>query len=342
MSGHSHQTLYEVATQAMNEEISCYLDLARRTNGFTAVRKDNLTEEAYRRILLGGIGSPLPSSITPSDAASEWERMQSVPFNVENAVSAGVYERLRERVAELLDEMSDDTDGFTVFDPKVIHSTPYLLPVYQRLLGAPSKSRLKEMIGAASDNSISVPASGRIAEALNQRRPGRGASVNDLKIAIEPTLEGIVRDLVGRVLLESVVANALDEVGVPYLREADYSGIEGVIYKFRADFVLPNADDPLVFIEVRKSSSRHASLYAKDKMFSAINWKGWNHRLLAVVITDGPWTEQTLQVMTKVFDYVVPLRKVAELAEIVAAYVRGDESKLRLIVNFRVTPAGQD
>jgi hypothetical protein len=89
--------------------------------------------------------------------------------------------------------------------------------------------------------------------------------------SIEPTLEGIVRDLVGRVLLESIVANALDEAKVAYKRESEYNALKGVVYDFRADFVIPNAESPKAFIEVRKSSSRHASLYAKDKMFSAIN-----------------------------------------------------------------------
>ena len=42
-------------------------------------------------------------------------------------------------------------------------------------------------------------------------------------------------------------------------------------------------------------------------MFSAINWKGKNQDLLAVLVVDGPSTGETLKVMTKLFDYVVPL-----------------------------------
>jgi hypothetical protein len=48
-----------------------------------------------------------------------------------------------------------------------------------------------------------------------------------------------------------------------------------------------------VFIEVRKSSSRHASLYAKDKMFSAINWKGKTPDLLAALVVDGVETSRS-------------------------------------------------
>lgn len=224
----------------------------------------------------------------------------------------------------------------------MIHRTPHLLPVYQRLLNATSKSRLKELVGSVNDNAISRPAAARIADILDASRPGRGLTISDLRLSVEPTLEGIVRDLVGRVLLESVVANALDMASVSYQRESEYSGIQGVIYSFRADFVVPDADQPLVFIEVRKSSSRHASLYAKDKMFSAINWKGHNKKLMAILVTEGPWTEQTLHVMTKVFDYVLPLKKAPQMAEIVAAYLQGDISKLKFLIDFSVQPAYRD
>jgi hypothetical protein len=333
------ETLYAVAGEAMDAEIEVYLDLATATDGFSRLSAADTDSVAKRRIVLGGIGSPLsPDDTTPEQVVDEWIRTQSVPFNVENAVTTGVYLRLRERVSELLSELSDQTDGFISFSADLIHATPYLLPVYQRLLNATSKSKLKEMVGSVSDNGISRPAAAHMAKILDALGPGRRLTVSDLRVSIEPTLEGIVRDLVGRVLLESVVANALDIAGVPYKRESEYSGIAGVVYSFRADFVLPDADQPLVFIEVRKSSSRHASLYAKDKMFSAINWKGHNKKLMAILVTEGPWTEQTLHVMTKVFDYVIPLQRTPQMAEIVAAYLNGDASKLKLLIEFSVQP----
>ncbi|MBK9039193.1 MAG: hypothetical protein IPL83_08530 [Bdellovibrionales bacterium] len=135
---------------------------------------------------------------------------------------------------------------------------------------------------------------------------------------------------------ESIVASALADQTVPFQREEEYSSLTGVIYDFRADFVLPSADAPLAFIEVRKSSSRHASLYAKDKMFSAINWKGHNPDLLAVLVVDGPWTKETLIVMAKVFDYVVSIGRVPELVEILKAYLAGDKSKLKWLIQFRI------
>ena len=58
---------------------------------------------------------------------------------------------------------------------------------------------------------------------------------------VESTLEGIVRDLVGRRLLESIVDSGLRSCSVPFQREEEYSTLAGVVYNFRADFVLPNA-----------------------------------------------------------------------------------------------------
>ena len=84
------------------------------------------------------------------------------------------------------------------------------------------------------------------------------------------------------------------------MREDEYEALGGVIYDFRADFVLPNPKDAKAFIEVRKSSSRHASLYAKDKMFSAINFKGKKKDLLGVIVVDGEWTGETLRAMANI------------------------------------------
>ena len=154
---------------------------------------------------------------------------------------------------------------------------------------------------------------------------------------MEITLEGIVRDLVGRVLFEEVVAHALEKQGVSFLRENEYPAITGVVYDFRADFVLPDVNNPIAFIEVRKSSSRHASLYAKDKMFSAINWKGKHQNLIGVIVVEGEWTQATLKTMSLVFDYVVPLTKAAELAKILRKAQDGDGTVLKWLIDFKIT-----
>ncbi len=143
-------------------------------------------------------------------------------------------------------------------------------------------------------------------------------------------------------LLENIVADALSDLQVPFMRESEYKNLKGVIYDFRADFVIPNAQNPVAFIEVRKSSTRHASLYAKDKMFSAINWKGRNQKLLGVLVVEGLWTRETLRVMANVFDYVTPLTRVSQVAEVVKAYMDGDETKLKWLINFSIEEASRN
>jgi len=335
-------TLYALAMDAIKDCISIYLGLAEQTKNFNALSVDQLKTEKERVVVLGGIGSQLDhQKASPQDVLREWEHTRAVPFDVESAITKGVYLLLRERTSELLTELEKATEGFMHFTPGYISENPRMLPVLQRLANIPSKAELKKRIGSVSDNVVSARAAERLADILNQRQPGKTLQRPQILQSIEPTLEGIVRDLVGRVLLESIVAKALDDAAVPYKRESEYEHLEGVIYNFRADFVLPDDKRPKAFIEVRKSSSRHASLYAKDKMFSAINWKGKNQELLAVLVVDGPWTAETLRVMTKLFDYVVPLSAVADVSEAISAYLKGDKSKLKWLVQFSIKPANE-
>jgi hypothetical protein len=172
---------------------------------------------------------------------------------------------------------------------------------------------------------------------LRCSRPGQIPSIVQVKERMKATTEGIVRDLVGRVLLEEFVASALRTAGVEFKRENEYSELTGVVYDFRADFVVPDEASPRAFVEVRKSTSRHASLYAKDKMFSAINWKGKHRMCLGVLVVDGPWTKNSLDTMTKVFDYVVPISQFGEVAKRIKAYLDGDSNVLQWLIDFRIS-----
>ncbi len=333
-------TLYSLAKEAMTYYVQVYLDLTRKTNGLANILPEHIQEFAEKLVVLSGIDSAIdPASSSAEQVVQEWRRRQAVPFDVESAITKGVYIQLRNRVENLLDELEQATKGFLAFDSSYIQSHPYMLPILQRLANISSKAELKKRIGNASDNAISEPAARKISQILNQKRPGDSMNRGQILQSIEPTLEGIVRDLVGRILLESIVANALDDANVAYKSESEYSYLEGVVYNFRADFVIPDEISPKAFIEVRKSSSRHASLYAKDKMFSAINWKGKNQDMLAVLVVDGPWTAETLRVMAKVFDYVVPLSRASDVAEAVSAYIEGDRYQLKWIIDFSIHPA---
>jgi hypothetical protein len=289
-------------------------------------------------MLLAGKGSYLdPYTTTAKEAIIEWERRQAIPFDVEASITKGVYSTLKKVAEHYFDDLSEATTSFAEFDAGFIHENPFYLPLLQHIGGIFSKSKLKKLVGPVSDNNISLKAANRLANYLNERMDPNKIHKGEVLTRLGATLEGIVRDLVGRILLESIVATALELEGLPFMREDEYEHLKGVVYDFRADFILPDVHNPKVFIEVRKSSRRHASLYAKDKMFSAINWKGKNKELLGVLVVDGPWTASTLDVMTRVFDYVIPIDKVSKLSKIISAYLQGDTSKLKWIIDFKIS-----
>lgn len=332
------QTLYQIANDEIRRCIDVYLKLAERSKGLTALLPEHLPDSRGRVIVMAGLGVAARLA-TAEEVCSEWQRRQALSFDLETGITAGVYSNLRTVAETFYEQLSEATDGFTRFDKGYLADNPYLLPLLQHLAGVFSKAKLKELVGSVSDNSISKPAAERLSRLLSERVDPAHVVKGEILKRLESTLEGIVRDLVGRVLLESIVDAALRRRGLSFLREEQYESLAGVVYDFRADFILPDATTPKVFIEVRKSSSRHASLYAKDKMFSAINWKGKTPDLLAVLVVDGEWTGETLRVMANVFDYVVPIGRVDELVRSIEAYLKGDRSKLKWLIDFRIRPA---
>ena len=332
------RTLYQIADTEIRHCIDVYLELAAVSNGLTTIRPEHLATEHAKSIVMAGFGFTSPD-MTAEEIYLEWQRRQALPFDLETAISTSVYSNLRTFGGKFFDDLSAGTERFSNFDTDYIVANPHFLPVLQHLSGVFSKARLKEHVGSVSDTKISKPAAKRLVNFLHERLDPTNVVKGQVLSRLESTLEGIVRDLIGRVLLESIVDAALRRKDLPFVRERDYESLPGVVYNFRADFLLPDATFPKVFIEVRKSSSRHASLYAKDKMFSAINWKGKTNDLLAVLVVEGEWTGETLRVMARVFDYVVPIGRIDELVQSVEAYLAGDRKKLKWLIDFRITPA---
>lgn len=322
----------------MGEEITRYLELADKTKGLTEVTVEILEDEKNARMIAAGIGSyyASDSAIDPHHVLSEWERKSAISFDIETAVTTSIYVELRKYGDALFEKAKEITSGFTSFQAELLIQHPEVLPLYQHIAGIFSKSTLKKQVGTVADTGFSVSASKKLAELLAERVNSDQIIKSNVLKRLDSTLEGIIRDLVGRVLLEEVVSNALLKEGVPFLRESQYKSIPGVIYDFRADFVIPTQDSPVAFIEVRKSSSRHASLYAKDKMFSAINWKGRHKKLIGVIVVEGDWTSAALKSMAKIFDYVIPLKKANDLARILKKAVDGDQSVLKWLVEFKI------
>ena len=106
------ETLYTLADRVMRRYIKIYLQLARNTNGFSTLQESHLPDIEQRTIMLGGIGSPLaPVSVSANEVVAEWLRMQAVPFEVELAITKGVYIELREKVSGLVGELENATSN---------------------------------------------------------------------------------------------------------------------------------------------------------------------------------------------------------------------------------------
>lgn len=330
------ETVYEFATSEMGGIIVTMLELAEKTSNFSTVEDALWSDQTYTAMLLCGKGFHIDDIASQQSLPNAWLSRAAWTFSIELAATGMLYQRIKVFTDNLIDYSYKETENFTNITPEWVYKNPHCLPVLMHVAGAFSKQELKKKIGSATDKAISKPASAKISALLKEACSISPPDPSRVRERIKATVEGIVRDLVGRLLLEQFVASALQRNGVPFKREDQYKNLEGVIYDFRADFVVPNETEPLAFLEVRKSSSRHASLYAKDKMFSAINWKGQHQKCLGVLIIDGPWTDVTLKIMSRIFDYVVPIGRADEVAAKIRAYLDGDETVLQWLVNFKI------
>ncbi len=182
-------TLYGLAKEAMKDYVQVYLELTRNTSGLANILPEHVQEFAQKLVVLSGIDSSLePVSSSAEQVVQEWRRRQAVPFDVESAITKGVYIQLRNRVENLLDELEQATKGFLEFHSSYIQSHPYMLPILQRLANISSKAELKKRIGNVSDNGISASAARKMSELLNQRKPGQNMNRGQILQSIEPTL----------------------------------------------------------------------------------------------------------------------------------------------------------
>ncbi|WP_416829629.1 hypothetical protein [Ectobacillus polymachus] len=329
------KTLYQESTLKMSEAIHHYFSLVEETNNFENISIENLNDDISKLIIAGGKGIEF-DGMSSEELLKELNRFKAINFDIEAGVSAFVYNQSRAYIQELYRLAEELSNNFSELSPEKVKNSPYLLPIWQSVLNISSKANLKKIFGTATDMNISKPSSEKISEYANDYFGKHKVEKQRVIERTERTLEGIVRDLIGRLLFEAIVEKALLKYQVPFTKEEDYIGIKGVVYDFRADFVIPNSEQPLAFIEVRKSSSRHASLYAKDKMFSAINWKGKNQKMLGIVVAEGEWTKESLKAMSKVFDFVVPVASAEMLAQEIKKYLDGDNTVLKWIIDFNI------
>lgn len=330
------QTLYQHGREEILRLIVQYLELVASSDSLRRVEGEHFENADWRLFLCCGVGLSVGQVPTdPAEAARAYEARSAIPHDLEAAVSGPLYVTMHEHALALAARAAEISNGFSQVSAEQLVDEPELLPAFLHAAGTFSKSVLQKTVGQVSDTGLSRPAAQRLADFFKPRLVGdvAPAAVVD---RLGSTIEGQVRDLLGRYLLEALVEAALQRGDVPFQREEEYEALAGVVYDHRADFVVPNAAEPRLFIEVRKSSARHASLYAKDKMFSAINWKGRHPELIGVLIADGEWTRHSLLALARVFDYVLPVTEADELANVARAYLDGDESRLLRVIHFSI------
>lgn len=331
------QTLYQFGKDATLRLITDYLALLDATRSLADVQPEHFQSETWRHLLLGGKG--LRPGEVPDDAVGAhrmYESRRAVSHDIQSAVSGSLYVAMRAHALDLAFRAAEVSADFTQLSADQLQTDPELLPVFMHAAGVFSMSAMRKEVGTASDTGMSAKASARVAGFLGPRLRGN-VDPERLVERMGSTIEGQVRDLLGRYLLEAVVESSFTRLKVPFLREGDYTALAGVIYDHRADFVVPSADAPKLFVEVRRSSARHSSLYAKDKMFSAINWKGRHPDLIGVLVVDGDWSQHSRLALAQVFDYVLPVSSADELAKVAKAYIGGDRSKLLRLIKFEIS-----
>jgi hypothetical protein len=334
------QTLYQFGKEATLRLIDEYLVLLDVTDGLTVVRAEHFESPMWSVLLLRGKG--VQESDIPADAESAYalyKARQAVDHEIQAAVSGPLYVEMEAHALELAKQAASLSKGFSTLTAAQLHDAPELLPIFMHAAGIFSMSVLRNDVGSISDSNMSIKASQRATEYLVPKFV-TGTTPERLVERLGSTIEGQIRDLLGRYLLEAVVEAAFNRFQVSFQRENEYSALAGVVYDHRADFVVPDANDPKLFVEVRRSSTRHSSLYAKDKMFSAINWKGRHRDLIGVLVIDGDWSQHSRLALSRVFDYVLPVSHADELAKIAAAYLGGDTSKLLRLIRFEIQATG--
>jgi hypothetical protein len=301
---------------------ACLQSLFLSTSGFSEVSEADFACPEKGPLLLAG------KRLTCLGSAKEnRDAWKTAGIDFEHAVAAGqvVAAKLRIRAAEIVEFVFDETDQLTKVTPEWIMAHPYTLPVFANATGTISKKRFKNQfkLTTASDRSIGRTDATRIAEGI---QPDMVLAPREVIAGMESLIEGIVRDQIGKVVNEAFIQQALDRRGVPYVRDEGGSNqIEGMVSASRADIAAPDNNDPKVFIEVRKSTANHASLYASSLMFSALDRRGRHPKSLAIMLYDGAWSGATKALMESAFHYVLHVLESDRAADIVRRHLDGED-----------------
>ena len=299
-------------------------ELHTSTEAFSVVSPENFSCPDKAALLMAGRG--LSPSGCPVGDHGEWKAC-GTDFEWASAAAAVVTGKLREQASAILDFVLSRTDGLRQIDADWIARHPFCYPVLVNISGACSKKKFNRLHGikGASDRRIGARDAARLASAVRGCEPAEAAHVLN---SMSGLIEGIVRDLIGKVVSEGYIERAVVEAGLPHVRdEGGKTSIRGILSCGRADFSFPDNVNPQAVIEVRKSADNHAALYRGDIAQKALNWKAVHHSLLAVFVYDGKWTANTLREIEEVYDHVFHVSDSDKAVEVVRRHMAGEDMR---------------
>lgn len=310
------KSLSEVGADEMRAASAHLQEIQDAPGGFSDVSQAHFSCAHKKPLLLAGKNVPETQHALIEVAA--WNALD-VEFDRAAAAGFVVTGRLREMAVRLTDFTLEETRGLADLTADWLMRYPFSLPILVAISGKRSRKKFKADLNVtnASDKKIGSTDAIRIVEAM------KGVQVPtapEILAALESTIEGIVRDQIGKAVNESVVSQALNARGLEGLYVRDEGGtkcIEGVLGASRADFAFPCNVEPKAFIEVRKSTSNHAAMYAHDLMWSVANRNGKHKGILAVFVYDGIWSKTTLTQLREAFDHVFHVSESDKAAEVV-------------------------
>lgn len=328
-----HSSLSEIAEEIVTEVTRRLTELSAGTDGFRNVKARHFDCPATALLLMRGKG--LSAASTPDESRALW-RDSAAAFRHDRAATAALTEGLLRHAELLLDHVIETTRNFEAVTEEWIVANPSCLPVLTNSMGNYSKKQFKQKYGinAASNRKVGITDAARIRRAFGTETiKSRG----EIMTSLYRTVEGISRDLVGKVVNEGFVKRPLEQAGIRFAQDGDKdaaSAITGLFTTSKADFVIPDRHSPQAFIEVRGCDSQHASVYASQLCDSVANRCALHPDCLSILVYDK-WNKASLARLARFFDYLFPIQDSWKAVEIVKLHLSGKSMK-RNVVSYLV------
>jgi hypothetical protein len=319
------KSLPETAAKEMGAVSACLQTLFLSTGGFKNASAEDFEDPLCRDLLMAG--KRLGCLDSPEANMDAWHG-SSVSFAHSVAAGTVVTAKLRRQAEKIVKFVFDATSSLTDMTVDWIVGHPFALPVFASATGTTSKKfKSEQNIGNTRDWRIGRTDAARIVATL---KSGKILPKREIMAGMESVIEGIVRDKIGKVINEDFVKRALDDHGIPYLRDAGGSAvIEGIIGASRADFAIPEAAAPKAFIEVRKSGTNHASMFSNDLSMTVIDRISRHPECVAILLIDGAWSAPAKGKLERVFDHVFHVLESDKAAATIKRHLGGEDMRRR-------------